>query len=209
MREAGRITPSEARSRRRIWACYERRHSNALWHADWHMMKDPMFSGMNLAVVLDDSSRCAVAARLFWEATSENAVIALRDAIAAFGRPDAILSDNGVCFVEGGGRSAPMGYEADGVRGGAGAPRHSAGHDEAVPPADQRQAGEVLRSMEKAISHHDGLPEYVDYYNEYRLHFSLDMATGETPLRAFMARKATPAIRKKNPKWADEDIKDL
>ena len=146
MKGAGRVTPSEARSRKRTWVRFERRYSCALWHIDWHTMRDPRFSGTSLVVILDDSSRCVVAARLFMDATSENAVIALRDAIAAFGKPDTILSDNGACFV---GRGRPAGRsraqaEADGVPGGAAAPRHKADHIEAVPPADQRQAGEVL-----------------------------------------------------------------
>ena len=43
-------------------------------------------------------------ARLFKEATSENAVVALRQAIREFGTPATILSDNGSCFVGRGGR---------------------------------------------------------------------------------------------------------
>ena len=37
---------------------------------------------------------------------------------------------------------------------------------------------------------------YVKYYNEERLHGSLDIDEGETPLLAFRRRKATDAIRK-------------
>ena len=39
MREAGRVTPSVARSRRRIWVRYERKYANALWHTGWHIME--------------------------------------------------------------------------------------------------------------------------------------------------------------------------
>jgi len=42
-------------------------------------------------------------ARLFAEATSENAVAALAEAIGRFGTPAAVLSDNGRCLD--GGRS--------------------------------------------------------------------------------------------------------
>ena len=44
-------------------------------------MKDPRFHGLNLITYLDDTSRCVAGARLFKEATSENAVVALRQAI--------------------------------------------------------------------------------------------------------------------------------
>ena len=62
-------------------------------------MKDPRFRGLNLVTYLDDSSRCMAAARLFTEATSENAVHVLRQAIEKFRTPAAILSDDGPCFV--------------------------------------------------------------------------------------------------------------
>ena len=164
---------------------------------------------MNLVVILDDSSRCVVAALLFKHATSENAVIAMRDAIAAFGKPAAVLSDNGACFVGGGGRrGAPRGkrkptaFQAELARRGTGQVTTRPHH-----PQTNGKLERFFRSLEE-ISRHDGLPEYVEYYNGYRLHFSLDMAARETPLKAFMARKATPAIRKKNPNWADEDMGD-
>ena len=53
--------------------------------ADWHALRDPRFHGLNLITYLDDTSRCAIGAKLFKEATSENAVVALRQAIKEFG----------------------------------------------------------------------------------------------------------------------------
>ena len=55
--------------------------------------------GLNLITYLDDASRCVTGAELFGEATSENAVTALRRAVGRFGAPATILSDNGSCFV--------------------------------------------------------------------------------------------------------------
>ena len=52
-----------------------------------------------LITYLDDASRYVTGAGLFTQATSENAVIALRQAIKRFGTPATILSDNGSCFV--------------------------------------------------------------------------------------------------------------
>lgn len=62
-------------------------------------MKDDIFRGLNLITYLDDASRCVMAAQIFKEATSRNAVEALRGAIAQFGTPTTILSDNGSGFV--------------------------------------------------------------------------------------------------------------
>ncbi len=50
-------------------------------------MKDPRFRGLNLVTYLDDASRCIVAARVFPEATSENAVRVLKKAMLKFGTP--------------------------------------------------------------------------------------------------------------------------
>ena len=72
-------------------------------------MRDPRLSSMNLVVCPDASSWCVVGARLFERVSSENAVIALREAIAAFGKPASVLSDNGACFVDRVGRKGASG----------------------------------------------------------------------------------------------------
>ena len=107
MKDAGLVTASVSKSRKRKYVRYERKYSNAMWHVDWHEMKDPRFRGLQLVTYLDDSSRCITAAQLFTQTTSENAVIVLRKAIAMFGTPATILSDNGSCFVGRGGRKTP------------------------------------------------------------------------------------------------------
>ena len=88
---------------------YERAYSNATWHADWHVIKDPRFSGINPITYLDDASRCVTGAAFFEHATSENAVMLLRLAIKRFGAPASILTDNGSCFVGQNGRKNEMG----------------------------------------------------------------------------------------------------
>ena len=46
-------------------------------HAGWHE-KDSRFKSLNLVAYLGDSPRCATGASVFGEATSKNAVVALR-----------------------------------------------------------------------------------------------------------------------------------
>ena len=82
-----------------------------MWHTDWHEMKDPRFRGFHLIAYLDDASRCIVGERVFTQATSENTVLALRDAIAKFETPATILSDNGACFVGRNGRKGKKGKQ--------------------------------------------------------------------------------------------------
>ncbi len=81
MKKNGTAGSSPAKSE---WVRYERKYSNAMWHVDWHVMKDERFRGLNL---IDDASRCIVGAALFGHATSENAVLLLRLAMKRFGAP--------------------------------------------------------------------------------------------------------------------------
>ena len=101
MRSENMVTPSPAKSKRRKWVRYERRYSNAMWHVDWHMIKDSRLKGLNLIVFLDDASRCVTGFGVFQDATSENAVLALRRAISESTAPAQMLSDNGRCFAGG------------------------------------------------------------------------------------------------------------
>ena len=64
------------------------------------------------------------------------------------------------------------------------------------------------RSVEDEIWHYESLSSYIEYYNEERLHFSLDMDNCQTPLRAFHDKEATDAIRRTDPEWMERDADD-
>ena len=182
------------------WVRYGRAYSNAMRHTDWHVIKDPRFSGMNPITYLDDASGCVTGAALFEHATSENAVLLLRLAIKRFGAPASILSDNGSCFVGQNGRKK-----------GRGTWRPTVLEEELLErdialintrPYHPRTNGKLERfhrSLEEEIHHYGSLREYIDYYNESRLHFSLDIDNYETPQMAFRNKRATEAIRKEDP----------
>ena len=208
MKKNGMVTPSAAKSRRRKWVRYERKYSNAMWHTDWHAMKDQRFHGYNLITYLDDASRCVAAAAVFGEATSENAVAVLRQAIKEFGAPATILSDNGSCFV-GARRKAPAkswtptAFEAElldhGIELINARPYH---------PQTNGKLERFHRTLEEELHHFGSLSEFIAYYNERRLHWSLDIDHGEVPLQAFHNRRVPDAIREGNPKWMEEDTDD-
>ena len=52
------VTASPAKSRQHKRVMYERIYSNATWHTDWRVMKDPRMKGLNPITCLDDASRC-------------------------------------------------------------------------------------------------------------------------------------------------------
>ena len=72
------------------------------------------------------------------------------------------------------------------------------------PIADQRQVGEIRRSLEEGVRHYESLSAYIEYYNEDGLHGSLDIDNYQTPLREFSDKKITKAIREGNPNRMEE-----
>ena len=207
MKSNGLVTASPAKSRQRKWVRYERLYSNAMWHTDWHIMKDPRMKWLNLITYLDDASRCVTGAALFGEATSENAVAALRQSICRFGVPATILSDNGSCFVGRGGHKkqasawTPTVFESE-------LPALDIGLINSRPyhPQTNGKLERFHKSLEDEIWNYPGLDDYIEYYNTDRLHFSLDMDNYETPMMAFRNKRADEETRTHNPNWMEEDI---
>ena len=74
---------------------YEWPKPNALWHTDWTTCP---FTGMQLIAFIDDHSRFIVHAEYFSNATTENTLLAFAAAIRRYGKPENILTDNGVQF---------------------------------------------------------------------------------------------------------------
>ena len=147
-------------------------------------------------------------AGLFKEATSENAVAVLRQAVARFGTPATILSDNGSCFV--GIRNKepkrswkPTLFEREILDRGIELINSRPYH-----PQTNGKLERFHRTVEEEIRRFERLSEYVSYYNERRLHFSLDIHNHETPLKAFSAKKATETIRSNDPEWMEADLND-
>lgn len=74
---------------------YEWPKPNMLWHTDWTQCP---FTGAYLIAFLDDHSRFIVHAEYFNNASTENTIIAFALAIKKYGKPNAVLTDNGVQF---------------------------------------------------------------------------------------------------------------
>ncbi len=164
---------------------------------------------LNLITYLDDASRCITGAALFREATSENAVTVLRQAVSRFGTPATILSDNGSCFVGRGGRKKQTGtwiptfFENELLNLNVGLINSRPYH-----PQTNGKLERFHRTIEDEIWHYKDLDDYVEYYNADRLHFSLDIDNYETPMMAFRNKRVTDEIRQQNPKWMEADIND-
>ena len=161
----GLVTRSRARSRRRKWVRFERAHSGALWHVDWHMMKYGPLRGSHLIVFFDDASLCVTGFGVFAEATSANSVLALRKAVRRFGAPAQVLSDHGTQFTASRRGTPSRGWTPTLFE------RELLDRDMAHPMARVRHPqtnGKVERffqTLEAEIGHFGGAPEFIEYYN--------------------------------------------
>lgn len=171
LKPKGLITASSAKSKQRKWARYERPYSNAMWHTDWHTMKDPRMNEQNLITCLGYASRCVTEAALFSNATSENAVKILRLAIDRFGVPVTILSDDGSCFIgagcrkKSGGFWTPTSFESKLL-----ALNMGLINSRPYRPQTNGKLEWFHESIENKIGYYDNLEDYIEYYNTDRLH---------------------------------------
>ena len=91
--EAGKVNKIDKKIRRKKWVRYERKHSNSLWHTDYCEVE-----GMQIISFIDDASRFIVGSGKFVNATTDNALDVLHDAIKKYGKPKQIMTDHGSQF---------------------------------------------------------------------------------------------------------------
>jgi len=185
LRMNGKTTPQPSKQRRRTWVRYERLHSMTLWHMDWKQLS----TGEWFLAVMDDASRYIVNYGLFTEATAENTLRVLKDAIAKYGCPDEILTDRGTQF-----------YASEGER-----------KEKGVSQFEQYLAEQRIKHILCRVNHPQTngklerfygvledkmirraqiatIPEYVHWHNEIKPHMSLNWENLETPIQAFQRK---------------------
>lgn len=94
LRMANRAQPQPAKQTRRKWVRYERTHSMTLWHMAWKQL----ITGEWFLAIMDDASRFIVAYGVYRQATTENTLTILKQAIVKYGCPEEILTDRGTQF---------------------------------------------------------------------------------------------------------------
>jgi len=147
---------------------YERENPNDLWHTDWTM--DPV-TKQNLIAFIDDCTRVLIHAEIFAQPTTENTILAFRNAIARYGKPKAILTDNGSQFTPA--RSEKGLFtnwcEEQGIK-------HILGrvHHPQTNGKIERWFGTYKQEYDERFTN---LEQFIKYYNEERLHQGIGYLT--------------------------------
>ncbi len=214
LKDADYVDASPNKSKRRKWVRWERTYSNSLWHTDFKHLDD----GRWLICYQDDASRFVTGFGVFAEATTENALKVLDEAIKNHGKPASILTDRGTQFYateseakkKGASKFEQRLVELD-IKHILARVRHpqTNGKLERLHGEIQRKlrhfedasAGKTRRGTTEnssvggpfyTASAKDPVERFMEWYNYNRPHMSLDWDNLETPVQAFK-RKMPPA----------------
>ena len=156
---------------------YERQKPNELWHTDWAVCP---FTKQHIIAFIDDCSRVLIHAEYFAQPTAENSVIAFRNAIAKYGNPEAVLTDNGTQFTPARGDKGvfTLFCEEQGIK-------HILGrvHHPQTNGKIERWFGTYKQEYDERFS---CLNDFIKYYNGDRLHQGIGYLT---PLEKYKSAK--------------------
>lgn len=174
IKKQGLAEPLKKPRKRHKYVRWERDHSNSLWQMDWAWIADKQ---QWLLAIIDDHSRFLVGARYYTEATTENALELVDEAINHYGQPREILTDRGTQFYKGPRKNTDKTniasqftteLNARGIK-----------HIVASPRSPQT-CGKIERffgTYRREAWRYRTLAQFTYYYNEIRPHQSLDYDT--------------------------------
>lgn len=167
------VVPNLKKQKSRKWVRYELPNPNDLWHTDWSY--DP-FTGKQLAMFIDDRTRLIVSCGIFDRATAENTIALLYEGIAKYGKPLAIMTDHGVQYYS----NHPNANQQNTLFG---STLEVLGIKHYLARVNRPQTnGKAERfflsyKTEFATKSFTDVKDYVQHYNEKRLHMSLNYRT--------------------------------
>lgn len=169
----GLVIANPKKQKSRKWVRYELPNPNDLWHTDWS--HDP-YTDEQLSIYIDDRTRVVTSFAICKNATAENSIAILRQGIAEYGKPKAVMTDHGTQYY------APRTESL----------QENTKFRQALDPLGIKHYlarinrpqtnGKVERwfltyKTEYATGSFASLKDYVRYYNEKRPHMSLSNKT--------------------------------
>lgn len=180
--EAGLAKHEDNKKRRRKYKCYERKHSNSLWHMDWFQYK-----GKWHILYEDDASRFVTGAGEFRSRNSKNAWKILRKAFKEHGIPKQLHSDNDSTFKaneQEGKKKGECDFQKRVKEAGVcqifARRRYPQGNGK-----NEKLNGTIKSLMKKGKSFH----EAVKHYNYKKPHWGLTNGKLRTPYQAFLDKQ--------------------
>lgn len=182
LKESGKVKDEPKKKRRRRWIRYQRKHSLSLFHIDW-FEKD----GLYQIFIEDDASRLVIGYGEYKNATSENAVMSLMQAMKTYGKAKQVMTDHGVQFAS---------AERETCRDPKPTPfqkfldAESISHIKARVKHPQsngkvEKLGDTLYNLKQTLGTWEAA---IEYYNFKRPHWSLRIEQCETPFQAFIRK---------------------
>ncbi|MFH1586747.1 MAG: DDE-type integrase/transposase/recombinase [Candidatus Diapherotrites archaeon] len=159
---------------RRKWVRFERKHSNSLWQTDWVEI-----NGLHIIAFIDDASRLIMGVGVFGEATADNAVLVLNQAVKDLGVPKQLMSDHGTQFMSNMFRECVEGLGIEHIKA------------RVKHPQTNGKIERWFGTLKQMLKHFKDLDYTVWFYNNERPHMSLEKADGTlvTPIEAFRAKR--------------------
>ena len=149
---------------------FQRTEPNQMWQTDWKLTKEDEW----MITYLDDYSRFIPGSKVFHNATTENALKVLKEALDSYGTPQQILSDQGVQFYtwqEGGKTEFTKFLERRGIQHIVASKRR---------PTTTGKVERFNRSYDEEAWRYPSHMKYIHHYNYERPHQALKYLTPAT-----------------------------
>lgn len=159
------INPLSKPRHQRTFKRFSRKHPNSLWQSDL-----TLFGNRHMVAFLDDCSRLLTGMDFIPKASTESVLSVFEQAIDAFGRPRQILTDHGTQYYDvHGGISAFTQFCIDNKV------KHILGS--IAHPQTTGKIERFFQTFKAECMLFNSLDEYVDYYNNKRLHGGIGYLT--------------------------------
>ena len=169
----GMVTPNPKKQKPRKWVRYELPNPNDMWHTDWS--HDP-FTDQNISVYIDDRTRLITCFGVFKRATATNSVALLHSGIVGYGKPKSVMTDHGSHYYANHPNAKQENHLFRATLDILGIKHYLARVNR---PQTNGKVERFFRTYKEefTIGSFSSLAEYIQHYNEVRLHMSLSYKT--------------------------------